>query len=193
MQIELISVLLAILATPWRRVRALGPVLFSRALRTLPVHAVAHAAGSHQALIDSVKGAMVLLPLGRAAGTVASKFVDTNAYAFVEFWILLGATDGVVDAKLQESVNADGSTPSDVTGGAITQIAANGDERMVVISAKAETLTKRYAGISITVGAGAVLDDYAVVAFRWGKDGLLPEELEAAGANSYLTAQVVRV
>jgi len=147
----------------------------------------------HQALVDTIKCSMVLLPLLRDDTAVASKFVDTRGYKFVEFHILVGATDITFDAKLQESVNADGSSPSDVTGGAITQISATGDNVMCVISALVTTLTKRYAGVLVDPGDGTLGTNVAVESFRWGKSGNLPEELEAAGSNSYATAEVIRV
>lgn len=147
----------------------------------------------HQALVDSIKCSMVILPLLRDDTTVLSKFLDTLQYEFVEFHILVGATDIEVDAKLQESVNADGSSASDVTDGAITQITALGDNVMVVISATKSVLTKRYAGVLVTVGNGIAGANVAAEGFMWGKTGNLPEDQEEAGSNSYATSQVIRV
>lgn len=136
---------------------------------------------------------MVLLPLLRDDTAVASKFVDMNEYEGVDFLVLVGALDTTADVKAQESANADGSLPSDITGAAVTQIADDGDNVMVVISIKKETLTKRYVGLSFDPGNGILGVNGAAIALRYGKNGMLPETQEEAGSNSYATSEVVRV
>jgi len=147
----------------------------------------------HQALVDSVKASMVLLPLLRDNVAAASKFVDMRDFEYVDFLVQVGAVDIVVDAKAQESVNADGSSASDITGSNVTQIAATDDNRMVVISVRKATTTKRYVGVLVTVGDGATGANVSVAALRYGKAGELPVTQETAGADAYATAQVVRV
>jgi hypothetical protein len=147
----------------------------------------------HQALVDSVKASMVLLPAVVDGTTALSKFVDTIEHDFIEFHIMLGdiAATSTVNAKAQESVNANGGTASDITGAAITQVGGTGDNRMVVISVPKAVLTKRYVGVLVTVGVSTAA--VAIEAFRWRKSGQLPESQEAAGANAYGTEEVVRV
>jgi hypothetical protein len=113
-------------------------------------------------------------------------------WEYVDFFILVGDTDVTVDAKATESENADGSSDTDITDAAITQIGATSDNRMVVISVKKSTTTKRYVGIQVTVGnsTGA---NVAILAAQYNHTGRLPVTQTAAGANSYLTAQVVKV
>jgi hypothetical protein len=129
----------------------------------------------------------------RDDGTVLSKFLDTRDFEYVEFHVLVGATDITVDAKLQESVNADGSLASDVEDGAITQITGLGDNVMVVITAAKQALTKRYAGVLVTIGDGIAGANVAAEGFMWGGTALLPLTQEEAGSNSYATSQVIRV
>jgi hypothetical protein len=147
----------------------------------------------HLALVDSIKASMVLLPAVVNDTTALSKFVDTIEHDFVEFHIMLGAIAGTatVNAKARESVNANGSSASDVANAAITEVDDDGDNRMVVISVPKAVLTKRYVGVLVTVGTSTAA--VAIEAFRWRKSGQLPESQEAEGANAYGTEEVVRV
>jgi trehalose-6-phosphatase len=95
--------------------------------------------------------------------------------------------------KVQESVNADGSSPSDVTSAAITQIAAAGDNVLKVISVRKETLTKRYVGVLVTSGAGTNGSNDAVLAQAYRKSGSTPVTQAEAGANHYGTTERVKV
>lgn len=147
----------------------------------------------HQALVDSVKASMVLPPGLRDDTAAASKFVDMREYDYVEFLILVGATDTTFDAKVQESDSADGSNEADVEDADITQVGADGDNRMVVVSVHKSALSKRYVGVLATSGDGTAGVNNAVIALRYGKSGRLPETQETAGDNSYATAEVVRV
>lgn len=147
----------------------------------------------HQALVDSVRAVMVLTPALVNNNTRLSKFVDTRDHAFVEFHLMVGATAATVNAKVQESVNADGSAASDVEGASVTQIGATGDDRMVVVSVAKSALTKRYAGVLVTISNEAPGANTAIEAFQWGKSGTIPEDLPVAGANVYGTEEVVRV
>jgi hypothetical protein len=136
---------------------------------------------------------MVLLPAVVEDTTAESKYVDTSEYEFVEFHIMLGAiaATSTVNAKARESVNANGSSASDVANAAITEVDDDGDNRMVVISVAKAVLTKRYVGVLVTVAVSTAA--VAIEAFRWRKSGQLPETQEAEGANAYGTEEVVRV
>jgi hypothetical protein len=149
---------------------------------------------AHQSILDSVKAEMVILPLVRNNTTVLSKFIDTleNDVTEVAFLLQVGATDCLVDCKIQESVNADGSSASDVSGGAITQISATGDNVECHLSVRKTTLTKRYVGILVTIsnatGANVCAEALAVPG-----SGNVPVVQAVAGANHYATSQTVKI
>lgn len=148
----------------------------------------------HQALVDSVKAAMVLIPQVKNGGAASSKFVDMQGWDSVDFLVAIGATDTTVDAKLQVSDNADGSSPTDIAGAAITQVSGTGDNRMAVISVKRDSIAGRYVGCVVTAGSGTSGAAIAVTAVRYAPNATtLPVTQEAATANSYATAEVVRV
>lgn len=148
----------------------------------------------HQSITDSVLTEMVLLPLLRDTLATQSKFIDSADYDFVDFYLLHGASDDeTVDMKVQESVNADGSSASDVTAAAIVQLAAAGDNVLCVVSVRKETLTKRYVGVLVTQGAGTNGSTDAVLAQAYNKSGMTPVTQAAAGANHYGTTQRVKV
>ena len=148
----------------------------------------------HQSVTDSVLASMVLLPKTYLKNTTPSTFfVDMRDFDYVDFVIMLGATDCRVDAKAQESAGADGGTPTDVIGAAITQIAANGDNRQVVLSVRKETTTKRYVGVLLTTFNEGTSADLAVEAIRYRKVGNLPVPQSPAGTYTYLTGEVIKV
>lgn len=141
-----------------------------------------------QSATDTYLFSMTGLPLSVSGTTQLSKFVDMARFDYVDFFVYVGANATSVDAKVQESVNADGSSATDVSGGAITQlVAAN---QMAVISVKKSTLTKRYAGVLVTTVGVAVV---AQSAMQYGELGNLPVAQTAAGSNSYATAQVLKI
>ena len=147
----------------------------------------------HQSLFESVKGTMILLPLLRDNDVVESEGVDMRDFDFVDFVIMVGATDIVVDAEAVESVNANMGTPSDVAGSDITQIASTEDNRTVIISVKKSTLTKRFAGVKVTIGDGILGANVAVLAVQYGITGLLPVTQHPSGGEAYETAEIVKV
>ena len=159
-----------------------------------PIYSIGGGAQMHMALVDSVMCQMVLVPLlYNNTDDPISHFVDTRDYSFVEFHILIGATDVIVDAAAYEDTTLAGTAaPTAVTGASIVQVSATGDNVMVVISIAKQALTKRYVGINIVVGnsTGA---NVAIECFRWGKAGMLPETQAVAGTSIRGTTQVIRV
>lgn len=195
---ELISFLLAILASPFKAVARIGRAVFAKSLRGVDVLGVPSAVFAHftrQSITDTDKFSMVLLPQNGNNNTsyaLVTKFVDMQGFDFVDFGIMLGAIDVSIDAKAQESVNADGSSASDISGGAITQVGATSDNRLVFVSVRKTTMTKRYCGIAINVPSGTT-NNVSVFAVRYSARGNLPVAQEAAGSNSYITAEVIKV
>lgn len=206
----LISFLLAVLASPWKAVASIGRAVFQKKIDApsfggMFPHVIGKRANGspiwsiaggmiHQALCESIHVAMVTLPLLRTDGAVKSKTTDTTFYEFFEFYVPVGATDGTVDVKLQECTAADGTgSVTDVTGALITQIAATDDNRMAVISVAKSLLTKRYLLALVTVASSSTGANYSVIVAAYGKAGQLPETQQAAGANSYLTVDPVKV
>jgi hypothetical protein len=104
--------------------------------------------------------------------TLATDFVNVNGQERIAFVFRIGVTDRTVDIKLQLSATGDktgvggvgGGTPTDLgTTFAATQVAATGDNRVIVIEARASDImakmatvpTKVYLGALITVAAAA--------------------------------------
>lgn len=150
---------------------------------------------AHQSILDSVKVEMVGLPLLRDNTTLLTKFVDTleNDASEIVFGIMIGALDAVADGKVQESVNADGSSATDVTGGSITQIGATGDNVLCLVSVRKTTLTKRYVGVLLTLADGTLGTNCAVFSLAVPGTGNVPVTQAAAGANHYATSQFVKI
>jgi hypothetical protein len=194
---ELVSVLLAILGTPFKAVGRPARAVWTKAIAGSvfgPATAV-HAWDGHQSPADALAFGIALLPKNWNNNTsygAVDKFFDMTDYEGILFLIAVGAVDVAIDAKAQESVNADGSSPSDITSAAITQIGSTQDNRLVMIDIKKTTLTKRYAGVAVNVPSGTT-NNIAVIAVRYGKVGTIPVTQQAAGSNAYLTGEIIRV
>ena len=80
--------------------------------------------------------------------------VDLSKFHEAMFVLVLGAVDTTVDFKLQES--SDGSSFSDLSGKAITQMGGTDDNKQAIVSLKSEELSsgKRYVRGRLTVGNG---------------------------------------
>ena len=80
--------------------------------------------------------------------------VDMSKFHEAMFVLVLGAVDTTIDFKLQES--ADGSSFSDISGKAITQMGGTDDNKQAIVSLKSEELSsgKRYVRGRLTVGNG---------------------------------------
>lgn len=100
------------------------------------------------------------------AGAIDPQLVDNAAVTSdwvamkngdrVMFVVSVGATDITVDAKVQQATDASGTGAADMTGKAITQIAADEDNGQVIIEVKAEELTSTntHVAVVVTVGDG---------------------------------------
>src|SRR5947209_6510014 len=94
-------------------------------------------------------------PQAVAAGTADTGGIDMSKFRRALFVLDVGAfgASATVDMKLQES--ADNSSFTDLTGGAITQLAAaGGNNRLASIEVRAGQLSagKRYVRARVTVG-----------------------------------------
>lgn len=192
---ELLSVLMAIFGTPFKAVARIGRAVFAKAIAGTIFGAVAVVHAFHQSLADETLASMALLPKNWNNNTsyaAVDHFVDMRDYEGVAFYIQIGAIDVSIDAKAQESANADGSSPSDITSGGITQVGSTSDNRLIIIDIKKTTLTKRYAGVAVNVPSGTT-NNIAVLAIRYKKVGNLPVTQEVAATNIYGTPEIVRL
>jgi hypothetical protein len=93
---------------------------------------------------------------GAAVSTTGIRFIDIQANRMV-FIITVGSTEAAVDAKLVQSAAANLSTPSDITGYAITTTAATDDDTVYTIEISEKDLpllsTKPYVGLTVTVAS----------------------------------------
>ncbi len=89
----------------------------------------------------------------------------------VLFYVIVGATDTTVDAKVQQATASDGTGAKDVTGGDITQLsAAAGDDKQVSVEVEPARLDIKngfvYARILITAGNGSLGANIAAVSVK---------------------------
>lgn len=87
--------------------------------------------------------------------TATTDFVDMSVFDKVMFIICIGATDITVDALLQESDASNGSSPSSISGKALTQVTADDDNKQFTIEVSASECSKRYVGCNATIGDGS--------------------------------------
>ena len=134
-----------------------------------------------QSLTDHVVASQVFAPQAiNKSTTVATAYVDMKDYDCVDFFLSFGAKDSKVDAKLRECDVSSGGAPSDIASGAITQIPAATATLVKVLSLKKETMSKRYALVSITTdGTGAAANYTDVIAVRYRKTGSEPVTQDA--------------
>lgn len=72
--------------------------------------------------------------------------------------VAVGATDTTVDAKLQAATDASGTGAADISGAAITQVTATGDNRFVSIdldTSKLAATSNTHVRLLVTAGDGA--------------------------------------
>jgi hypothetical protein len=98
-------------------------------------------------------------------------------------------TSATVDAKLQQAVDATGTSAKDISGKAITQIVkATGDNKQALINVKPEELDTvngfGFVRLSLTVGV-AVSQTAAQIL------GVNPRELPANAGNQAAVVQIV--
>ena len=104
-------------------------------------------------------------PDAYAPAALSSDWVDMGDYDQLLVVVMTGAlTSGssTIDAKLQEATSAAGAGAKDISGKAITQVAAASpptDDQQFIINLRAAELDKdnkfRYVKLILTVGAGA--------------------------------------
>ncbi len=95
---------------------------------------------------------MVGSPIDWATSAVNSASLRTQRCRHVDFFILVGAITGTIDAKVQDS--ADDSTFADLSPAvAITQLAATDDDNLVVLSVK-EGSHREYVRVVVTPTGG---------------------------------------
>lgn len=105
-----------------------------------------------------------------ASSSVNGASVDMQGWGGCLFVLSLGAIDGTQDLQVQDS--SDNSSFANISGFAITQVAATGDNKLYVIDV--QNPAKRYLRPVVTNGAGATADFQAVIGIRYGRNGLTP-------------------
>jgi hypothetical protein len=98
--------------------------------------------------------------------------VDMAGWDGVMFVLALGAIDGTQDMKAQSDDNSGFSSATDITGAAITQVAATGDNKLYILDVYRPG--ERYVRSVVTNGAGATADFQAVIAIRYRGSGRFP-------------------
>jgi hypothetical protein len=98
-------------------------------------------------------------------------------------------TSATVDAKLQQAVDATGTSAKDISGKAITQIVkATGDNKQALINVKPEELDTvngfGFVRLSLTVGVAASQTAAQIL-------GVNPRELPANAGNQATVVQIV--
>ncbi len=130
-------------------------------------------------------------PASQAAGTVSTGWISVanhhSLLAVLQTGVL--GTAATVDAKLQQALDATGTSAKDITGKAITQIVkASGDNKQVLINARPEDLDTvngfGFVRLSVTVGTAA-----SIVAAQML--GVNPRELPAHTGNQSAVAQIL--
>jgi len=103
-------------------------------------------------IFESMKIVAVCQPQLKDNGAATVTYCDTKGFNHATFILNAGTIDAVLDAKLTECDTYNGQY-ADIAGAAITQIAANGDDRIVAIEVKL-TGRKRFLQPVITSGDG---------------------------------------
>jgi hypothetical protein len=142
----------------------------------------------HNAPTDIMSLSQEIPSIPSAASTATNGAgVDMQGWDGVLFVLNLGATDGTVDMKAQGDDNSSFSSATDITGAAITQISATGDNRLSAISVWRPT--ERFVRAVVTTGAGAVADELGVLAIRFRRTGRTPITQHATLAEVIKVAQ----
>jgi len=107
---------------------------------------------------EDVRRVQLLDPQTLNNATSTSAYQDVSDAERVVFVLELGATDTTVDAKLVQATDASGTGAKDITGAAITQLAATDDNKQAMIEVQTNRLDinngYRYVAAQVTVGAG---------------------------------------
>jgi len=117
-------------------------------------------------------------PQALQGSTISSDWVDLSKWSLALFVLSVGVIDAVIDMKIVEAKDAIGTGSQDLTGKAVTQLAATADYTQAAISVSDENLTRnsgyRYCRAVVTVGAGTS-NLISVLAI-----GLSPKQLPAS-------------
>lgn len=127
----------------------------------------------HQSPSDVMSWSQEIAPIASAASTATNGTgVDMQGWEGVLFVLNLGATDGTVDMKAQRDDNSGFSSATDITGAAITQVTASGDNKLYLLDVYRPS--ERYCRVVVTTGAGATADQLGVEAIRYRGTGRFP-------------------
>lgn len=130
-------------------------------------------------------------PSSQAAGAATTGWISAAEHhallAIVQTGVL--GTGATVDAKLQQALDATGTSAKDITGKAIAQIVkASGDNKQALINVKPEELDTLggfgFVRLSVTVGVAASQTAAQVL-------GINARELPASTANQAAVVQIV--
>lgn len=90
--------------------------------------------------------------------TAGSVWVDARNARRITALINIGATDTIVDAKLQQATDSSGTGAKDITDAAITQVSATGDNKQKSIDIESNRMDAAngfyYVKLLFTVGNG---------------------------------------
>jgi hypothetical protein len=133
----------------------------------------------HQSPIDRLGPFLALSPQSIAASSaVNGTIVDLQGWSGVVFILALGAVDGTQDMKAQSDDAVGFGSPTDITGAAITQVTATGDDKIYVLDVPRPA--ERFVRCVVTNGAGAVADFQQVTGLLYGRTGVLPATAHAS-------------
>lgn len=121
--------------------------------------------------------------------TKATDYLDMSKFHEALFVLQVGAIDAVIDFKLQEATDSGGTGLQDLSGKAITQLAATDDNKIVLVNLRADELTVssgyRYVRGLATLGNGTA-QLVAAVAL-----GVSPRSGPASDSKLAAVAQIV--
>ena len=126
----------------------------------------------HQSLFDEVRVQRCIDPQDAAAVAKNGVTVDMQGYDGVAFVLSVGTVTTTVDMKAQQGDQSGGGDAADITGAAITQLAAADDNKVAVLDVKPGTYTKRYVRVVVTPVGAANLVSVVAVAYR--RAGAMP-------------------
>jgi hypothetical protein len=98
--------------------------------------------------------------------------IDMQGWDGCEFILEVGdiASTGTLNAKVQKDDNSSFSSPTDITGAAITQLGDTGDNTVIIISVREPS--ERYLRIVVTAATAASIS--GVTAIRFSAHGAVP-------------------
>jgi len=107
---------------------------------------------------DNVKLDKGIVPQALNGASATTDWYDIRGFGRAVFIIAIGDTDTTVDASVYQATDGTGTGSKAISGGAITQVAADGDNRVVTIEVKPENLDFangfRYVQLKVTAGSG---------------------------------------